>query len=116
MASAEHGPWRTFGRTCLTRTAVLERMSGPLCETALGLHGAGTTLTGLARSNLLLVPLDRLGLWYPYHHLYRNMSNGSSHTVRTEVKRSTANWASRPATTRYKRRQRSACLAASRSA
>ncbi len=60
-------------RLFLTRTAVLERMSGPLCEAVLELPGAAATLTGLARSNLLLVPLDERGQWYRYHHLFRDM-------------------------------------------
>jgi len=60
-------------RAFLTRTAVLERMCGPLCEAVLNLEGAGTTLADLARSNLLLVPLDRRGEWYRYHHLFRDM-------------------------------------------
>jgi LuxR family maltose regulon positive regulatory protein len=60
-------------RLFLTRTAVLERMSGPLCEAVLELPGAASTLTGLARSNLLLVPLDERGQWYRYHHLFRDM-------------------------------------------
>ena len=60
-------------RLFLTRTAVLERMSGPLCEAVLELPGSAATLSGLARSNLLLVPLDRRGQWYRYHHLFRDM-------------------------------------------
>jgi len=60
-------------RVFLTRTAVLERMSGPLCEAVLELPGAHTILADLARSNLLLVPLDRQGQWYRYHHLFRDM-------------------------------------------
>ena len=60
-------------RAFLTRTAVLERMSGPLCEAVLELPGAATALAELARSNLLLVPLDRRGQWYRYHHLFRDM-------------------------------------------
>jgi LuxR family transcriptional regulator, maltose regulon positive regulatory protein len=60
-------------RVFLTRTAVLERMSGPLCEAVLELPGAGTVLAELATSNLLLVPLDRRGQWYRYHHLFRDM-------------------------------------------
>ena len=60
-------------RVFLTRTAVLERMSGPLCEAVLELPGSAVTLAGLARSNLLLVPLDRRGEWYRYHHLFRDM-------------------------------------------
>ncbi len=60
-------------RAFLTRTAVLERMSGPLCEAVLELPGSAAALAELARSNLLLVPLDRRGQWYRYHHLFRDM-------------------------------------------
>jgi LuxR family maltose regulon positive regulatory protein len=60
-------------REFLTRAAVLDRMSGPLCEAALDLPGAAAILADLAGSNLLLVPLDRRGEWYRYHHLFRDM-------------------------------------------
>src|SRR5208282_5825730 len=60
-------------RMFLTRTAVLERMCGPLCEAVLELPGSAAALADLARSNLLLVPLDRRGQWYRYHHLFRDM-------------------------------------------
>jgi hypothetical protein len=60
-------------RVFLTRTAVLDRMCGPLCEAVLERPGSGADLAGLARSNLLLVPLDRRGQWYRYHHLFREM-------------------------------------------
>jgi LuxR family maltose regulon positive regulatory protein len=60
-------------RVFLTRTAVLERMSGPLCEAVLDQPGSAATLAELARSNLLLVPLDGWGDWYRYHHLFRDM-------------------------------------------
>jgi LuxR family transcriptional regulator, maltose regulon positive regulatory protein len=60
-------------RAFLTRAAVLDRMSGPLCEAVLDLPGSAATLAELARSNLLLVPLDRRGQWYRYHHMFRDM-------------------------------------------
>ncbi len=60
-------------REFLIRAAVLERMSGPLCEAVLDLPGAATSLENLAQSNLLLVPLDQRGQWYRYHHLFRDM-------------------------------------------
>jgi LuxR family maltose regulon positive regulatory protein len=60
-------------REFLTQTAVLERMSGPLCEAVLGMPGSAAMLAGLAQSNLLLVPLDRRGRWYRYHHLFRDV-------------------------------------------
>ncbi len=43
---------------------MLERMSGALCEAVLDQPGADAILAELARSNLLLVPLDRRGQWY----------------------------------------------------
>src|SRR5215813_14039474 len=60
-------------RAFLTQTAVLKRMCGPLCEAVLELPGTGAILADLARSNLLLVPLDRQGEWYRYHHLFGDM-------------------------------------------
>ncbi len=60
-------------RVFLTRTAVLERMCGPLCDAVLEQRGSATVLADLQRSNLLLVPLDRRGEWYRYHHLFRDM-------------------------------------------
>jgi LuxR family transcriptional regulator, maltose regulon positive regulatory protein len=60
-------------RAFLTRTAVLERMCGSLCDATLELRDSAATLADLARSNLLLVPLDRRGAWYRYHHLFRDM-------------------------------------------
>ena len=60
-------------RVFLTRTAVLERLCGPLCEDVLDAPGAAATLADLVRSNVLLVPLDAQGEWYRYHHLFRDM-------------------------------------------
>jgi LuxR family maltose regulon positive regulatory protein len=60
-------------REFLTRTAVLTRMSGPLCDAVLEQPGSAATLADLARSNLLFVPLDRQGRWHRYHHLFRDM-------------------------------------------
>ncbi|MFY9850339.1 MAG: LuxR C-terminal-related transcriptional regulator [Trebonia sp.] len=60
-------------REFLTRTAVLNRMCGPLCEAVLDQPGSAAELAELVRSNLLLVPLDRRGFWFRYHHLFRDM-------------------------------------------
>ncbi len=83
-------------RVFLTRTAVLERMSGPLCEAALDLPGSGATLADLARSNFLLVPLDRRGEWYRYHHLFRDMLLAELTSVEPELmtvlRRRAADW------------------------
>ncbi|HEX5859399.1 MAG TPA: LuxR C-terminal-related transcriptional regulator [Microbacterium sp.] len=57
----------------LTRTAVLEPMSGPLCDAVLEERNSAAMLDSLAGSNLFLVPLDRTGEWYRYHHLFREL-------------------------------------------
>jgi LuxR family maltose regulon positive regulatory protein len=57
----------------LTRTSVLERMSGALCDAALEQHGSADRLESLERSNLFLVPLDQHREWYRYHHLFRDL-------------------------------------------
>src|SRR5215204_3099154 len=57
----------------LTRTAVLERMSGPLCDAVLETTGSARVLASLEESNLLLVPLDRQRRWYRYHHLFHEL-------------------------------------------
>ena len=86
-------------RVFLTRTAVLERMSGPLCEAVLELPGSAVTLTELARSNMLLVPLDRRGEWYRYHHLFRDMLLAELHRLEPGLikvlQRRAAGWCAR---------------------
>ena len=57
----------------LTRTAVLERMSGQLCDAVLEKSGSSATLESLARSNLFVVALDAHGDWYRYHHLFQDL-------------------------------------------
>jgi LuxR family maltose regulon positive regulatory protein len=57
----------------LTRSAVLERMSGPLCDAVLARSGSSQLLASLERSNLLLVALDRHRGWYRYHNLFREL-------------------------------------------
>ena len=66
--------------TFLTRTAVLDRMSGRLCDALLDVTGSADVLDSLARSNLLLVALDRTGEWFRYHHLFHDL-------LRTELQR-----------------------------
>ena len=68
-------------RVFLTRTAVLERMCGPLCDAVLEAAGSARVLAGLERSNLLLVPLDRRGQWYRYHHLFRDVLLAELHRL-----------------------------------
>ena len=64
----------------LTRTAVLERMCGPLCDAVLETTESSEVLAWLEEANLLLVPLDRRRRWYRYHHLFQEL-------LRTELDR-----------------------------
>jgi LuxR family maltose regulon positive regulatory protein len=57
----------------LRRSAVLSRMSGPLCDAVLETSGSGRRLRAIDRSNLFVVPLDAAGKWYRYHHLFRDV-------------------------------------------
>jgi LuxR family maltose regulon positive regulatory protein len=72
-------------RLFLTRTAVLERLSEPLCEAVLEAPGSGATLAELSRSNLLLVPLGGQDGWYRYHHLFRDMLLAGLHRTEPEL-------------------------------
>ncbi len=57
----------------LVRTSILARLTGPLCDVTVGTTKSARTLDRLERSNLLVVPLDRRGEWYRYHHLFRDL-------------------------------------------
>ena len=60
----------------LTRTAVLDRLTGPLCDAVLDTTGSAAVLESLQRSNLLIAPLDRQRDWYRYHPLFRELLRG----------------------------------------
>ena len=57
----------------LTLTSILDRMSGPLCDAILETTGSAISLTSLSQRNLFLMPLDRQGRWFRYHHMFRAM-------------------------------------------
>ncbi|MFI7064576.1 LuxR C-terminal-related transcriptional regulator [Kribbella sp. NPDC050124] len=60
-------------RNFLLRTAVLDRLTGPLCDALTGRTDRGQALTDLDRGNVFLVPLDAERSWYRYHHLFRDV-------------------------------------------
>ena len=57
-------------RLFLARTSILETLSGPLCDAVLERSGSSTVLRDAARSNLLLIALDRSEESYRYHGLF----------------------------------------------
>jgi LuxR family maltose regulon positive regulatory protein len=60
----------------LTRTSMLELLSGPLCDAVLQSKGSSAILESLERSNRFVVALDRDGEWYRCHHLVRETLAG----------------------------------------
>lgn len=62
-------------QTFLLRTAILDRLCGPLCDAVLGLApGAGQAeLNRIERANLFIVPLDDERRWFRYHHLFAEL-------------------------------------------
>jgi LuxR family maltose regulon positive regulatory protein len=60
-------------RSFLLQTAILERLSGPLCDAVTGQVGGSTRLEALQRGNFFLIPLDDKRTWYRYHHLFADV-------------------------------------------
>ncbi len=60
-------------RDFLLRTSVLERMTGPLCDSLLETSGSEEMLDRLERAGLFVVPLDTKREWYRYHHLFSGL-------------------------------------------
>lgn len=58
-------------RDLLVRSSVLERLSGPLCDAALGTTGAGDVLQALDRAGLFVTAIG--GGWYRCHQLFREV-------------------------------------------
>ena len=57
----------------LLQTSILDRLSGPLCDSVTGQDGGKAKLTALERGNLFLVPLDDRRQWYRYHQLFADV-------------------------------------------
>ena len=57
----------------LTRTAILDRMSGPLCDALLERSDSALMLEAIEAANLFVVPLDHRRQWFRYHHLLQEM-------------------------------------------
>lgn len=57
-------------KTFLLFTSPLRRMCADLCHVVIEGFDSQVTLENIDRSKLFLVPLDRNGIWYRYHHLF----------------------------------------------
>jgi LuxR family maltose regulon positive regulatory protein len=60
-------------RRFLLHTAILDRLSGPLCDAVTGQDNGKATLEALERGNLFVLPLDDRRQWYRYHHLFADV-------------------------------------------
>ncbi len=57
----------------LTRTSVIDLLTGPVCDTVLERSDSARMLRDLARSNTLIVPLDHRDRTFRYHALFAEM-------------------------------------------
>lgn len=75
-------------RDFLVRSSVLDRLSARVCDEVLERTDSAQMLAEIEGSNLFLVPLDRHGEWYRYHHLFRDMLAGELDRLDPSVKAS----------------------------
>ncbi|MCB9152297.1 MAG: AAA family ATPase [Caldilineaceae bacterium] len=60
-------------QTFLLKTAILNQLTGSLCDALTGEASGQQILESLERANLFLVPLDNERRWYRYHHLFAEL-------------------------------------------
>jgi LuxR family maltose regulon positive regulatory protein len=72
-------------RTFLLQTAILDRLSGPLCDALTGRIDSDRLLAQLEAANLFVIPLDEERRWYRYHHLFSDL-------LRNQLARSQRDW------------------------
>ena len=60
-------------RRLLIETSFLDEVTGPLADAVTGLAGCGEMLTGLARDNAFVFPLDPTQTRYRYHQMFREI-------------------------------------------
>ncbi|WP_321946221.1 LuxR C-terminal-related transcriptional regulator [Paraburkholderia sp. J10-1] len=63
----QHLPPQT--QAFMLRTAILERLSAPLCEAVTGVASSQAMLDDIVARQLLLEPIDLEGRWFRYHRL-----------------------------------------------
>lgn len=72
-------------RIFLLQTAVLDRLSGSLCDALTGRIDGERLLAHLEAANLFVIPLDEERRWYRYHHLFSDL-------LRNQLIRSRPEW------------------------
>jgi LuxR family maltose regulon positive regulatory protein len=69
----------------LRRTAILDQLTGPLCDAILEESDAHEQLRHLEAASLFLVPLDRRREWYRYHALFREFLLGELRRTEPDI-------------------------------
>jgi LuxR family maltose regulon positive regulatory protein len=72
-------------RDFLLRTAILGRLSSPLCDALAGRSDSQQKLEDLEHANLFLVPLDNQRRWYRYHHLFSEFLRERLRRIRPDL-------------------------------
>ena len=72
-------------REFLLRSAVLDRLTGSLCDAVTGGNDGHATLARLERANLFLFALDDQREWYRYHHLFVDVLRARLHQEQGEA-------------------------------
>ena len=72
-------------REFLLESAVLDRLTGPLCDAVSGRGDGSVMLAELERTNLFIVPLDDRRRWYRYHHLFADVLRARMLTEQPEL-------------------------------
>jgi ATP/maltotriose-dependent transcriptional regulator MalT len=68
----------------LLETAILERLSGPLCDAVTGRTDSQRVLEQVEQANLFVVPLDEVRGWWRYHHLFADLLRARLEHTRPE--------------------------------
>ena len=72
-------------RDFLLITAILDRLSGPLCDAVADRNGSRELLEKLEQANMFIVPLDPSRTWYRYHRLFSELLRHQQQLVRQPV-------------------------------
>jgi LuxR family maltose regulon positive regulatory protein len=80
-------------RQFLRKTAILDRLSAPLCAAVTGREDSDALLKHLEEVNLFLVPLDDRREWYRYHRLFADfLSTDLDEEMRAALHLRAARW------------------------
>ena len=74
-------------RRFLLQTALLDRLSGSLCDAVTSQNNGQSMLETLERGNLFIMPLDNKRQWYRYHHLFADVLQAHALMERPEQTR-----------------------------